>query len=69
VVPWSYIFHVAALGQLGRADEARFAVAEAATPATTIDDFRIAKWPHKPNRSAASLARITEELRKAGLPE
>jgi TolB-like protein len=68
-LPWSYIFHAAALGQLGRREEARLAVAELQRlrPGLTISGF--AKWPHNQNRSAMSLARIGEGLRKAGLPE
>jgi tetratricopeptide (TPR) repeat protein len=68
-LPWSYIFHAAALGQLGRGEEARLAVAELQRlrPGLTISGF--AQWPHNQNRSAASRARITEGLRKAGLPE
>jgi TolB-like protein len=68
-LPWSYIFHAAALGQLGRGEEAKLAVAELQRlrPGLTISGF--AQWPHNQNRSAASRARITEGLRKAGLPE
>jgi len=66
---WPYVFLAAALGQLGHRQEARLAAAELQRrrPGLTISEF--AKWPHNQNRSAATLARITEGLRKAALPE
>jgi TolB-like protein/Tfp pilus assembly protein PilF len=66
---WPYIHLAAALGQLGHGGEARAAVAELERrrPELTISEF--AKWPHNKNRSAIALARITQGLRKAGLPE
>jgi Flp pilus assembly protein TadD len=66
---WPYIHLAAALGQLGRGEEAKMTVAELQRrrPGLTISGF--AKWPHNRNRSATALARITEGLRKAALPE
>jgi TolB-like protein len=66
---WPYIHLAAALGQLDRGEEARVAVAELRRrrPGLTISGF--AKWPHNQNRTAMALARITEGLRKAALPE
>jgi tetratricopeptide (TPR) repeat protein len=64
---WPQIF-LAPLGQLGRGEEARLVVAEMQRrrPGLTISGY--ATWPHNRNRSAVSLARITEGLRKAGMP-
>jgi hypothetical protein len=66
---WPYIHLAAALGQLDRGEEARVAVAELRRrrPGLTISGF--AKWPHNQKRTAIALARITEGLRKAALPE
>jgi Tfp pilus assembly protein PilF len=66
---WPHIHLAAALGQLGRGEEARLAVAalQRRRPGLTISAF--AKWPHNQNRSVSTLERITEGLRKAGLPE
>jgi adenylate cyclase len=66
---WPYIHLAAALGQLGRDEDARAAVAELQRrrPGLTISGF--GTWPHNQNRSAITLARITEGLRKAGMPE
>jgi TolB-like protein len=66
---WPYVHLAAALGQLGRGEEAKLAVAELQRrrPGLTISGF--AKWPHNQNRSAMTLARISEGLRKAALPE
>jgi Flp pilus assembly protein TadD len=66
---WPHIHLAATLGQLGRDEEARAAVNELQRrrPGLTVSGF--GAWPHNQNRSAMSLARITEWLRKAGMPE
>ena len=66
---WPHVHHAAALGQLGRSEEAATIVAELGRlrPGLTISAFR--SWPTNQNRSAATLAHIAEGLKKAGLPE
>ena len=68
-VLWPHIFLAAALGQLDRGEEAGLAAAELhrRRPGLTISGF--AQWAYNQNRSTMTLARITEGLRKAALPD
>jgi TolB-like protein len=66
---WPYVHLPAALGQLGRTDEALAAVEELRKrrPGLTVSAVR--SWPHNRSRSKQSLEHILEGLRLAGLPE
>jgi adenylate cyclase len=66
---WPYVHMAAALGQLGRTNEALAAVEELRRrrPGLTVSAVR--SWPHNRNRSERSLKHILEGLRLAGLPE
>ncbi|MGC2076661.1 MAG: hypothetical protein WA728_11645, partial [Xanthobacteraceae bacterium] len=66
---WPFVHLAAALGQLGRAAEARAAVEEIhrRRPGLTVSGVR--SWPHNRSRSEHSLAHMLEGLRRAGLPE
>lgn len=66
---WPYVHLAAALGQLGRVDEARIAVEglQSRRPGLTVSDVR--SWPHNRSRSEPTLAHMLEGLRLAGLPE
>ena len=66
---WPYVHLPAALGQLGRTDEALAAIEELRKrrPGLTVSAVR--SWPHNRSRSKRSLEHILEGLRLAGLPE
>jgi len=66
---WPYVHLAAALGQLGRIDEARRAVEELQKrrPSLTVTAAR--SWPHNRSRSDSHLEHMLEGLRLAGLPE
>jgi adenylate cyclase len=66
---WPNVHLAAALGQLGRTNEALAAVEELRRrrPGLTVSDVR--SWPHNRSRSEGSLEHILEGLRLAGLPE
>jgi TolB-like protein len=66
---WPFVHLTAALGQLGRTDEALMAVAELRRrrPGLTVSGVR--SWPHNRSRSEAALGHMLEGLRQAGLPE
>jgi hypothetical protein len=66
---WPYGHLAAALGQLGRIDEALVAVMEnrRRRPGLSISAMRA--WPHNRSRSKRSLEHIFEGKRLAGLPE
>jgi TolB-like protein/Tfp pilus assembly protein PilF len=68
-VVWPLVHWAASLGQLERGKEASDVVDELRRkrPGLTIAGFRA--WPHNAPRSAGSLERIADGLRKAGLPE
>jgi hypothetical protein len=66
---WPYVHLAAALGQLGRIDEALVAVLEnrRRAPGLSISAWRA--WPHNRSRSKRSLEHILDGMRLAGLPE
>jgi len=68
-VVWPLAHWAASLGQLERGKDAADVVGELRRkrPGLTIAGFRA--WPHNAPRSAASLERIADGLRKAGLAE
>jgi TolB-like protein len=67
-VVWPLVHWAGSLGQLGRPEEAAPVISELRRkrPGLTIAGFRA--WPHNASRSAASLDRMLEGLRKARLP-
>lgn len=68
-VVWPLVHWAASLGQVQRGTEAAYVVEELRRkrPGLTIAGFRA--WPHNEPRSASSLERIIDGLRKAGLPD
>ncbi len=68
-VVWPLVHWAGSLGQLGRLDEAESVISELRRkrPGLTIAEFHA--WPHNASRSAGSLERMLDGLRKAGLPE
>ncbi len=68
-VVWPLVHWAASLGGLDRGNEAAPVIDELRRkrPGLTIAVFRA--WPHNEHRSAGSLERIADGLRKAGLPE
>jgi tetratricopeptide (TPR) repeat protein len=68
-VVWPLLHLAASLGQLGRSDEAASVVQDlrGKRPGLTLARFRA--WPHNESRSAQSMEKMMDGLRKAGLPE
>jgi TolB-like protein/tetratricopeptide (TPR) repeat protein len=66
---WPFAHLAAALGQLGRTNEALTAVEELRRrrPGLTVRDVR--SWPHNRSRSDEALEHLLDGLRRAGLPE
>jgi TolB-like protein len=66
---WPFVHLAAALGQLGRTNEALTAVQELRRrrPGLTVRDVRL--WPHNRSRSDEALEHLLDGLRSAGLPE
>jgi adenylate cyclase len=67
-VVWPLVHLVASLGQRGDAAQAVLAIKKLhrRRPGLTVAAFRA--WPHNESRSGASLDRVADGLRKAGLP-
>jgi TolB-like protein/Flp pilus assembly protein TadD len=68
-VVWPLVHLSASLGQLGRHEEAAVVIRELrrVRPGLTITGIRA--WPHNEHRSVATVEKMLEGLRKAGLPE
>jgi tetratricopeptide (TPR) repeat protein len=68
-VVWPLVHWAASLGKLGRGEEGAVVIGELCRrrPGLTIARFRT--WPHNESRSAGSLEKTLDGLRKAGLPE
>jgi hypothetical protein len=66
---WPFVHLAAALGQLGRTDEALTAIEELRRrrPGLTVRDVQ--SWPHNRSRSDEALEHLLDGLRRAGLPE
>jgi tetratricopeptide (TPR) repeat protein len=66
---WPLVHWAAALGQLGRRDEAAPVVAEICRKRPGFSIAALKAWPHNRGRSAPSLEDMADGLRKAGVPE